>query len=246
MGLSSSGYAMQSDPVDSARRFVDKHFPEASLALVGGSIIRGEGTSTSDLDIVVISDREDAPLRASYVHEGRPVEVFVHTEESLPRWIAKDGERRRPSLARMVAEGVPLLGDPERIARVKHEAQSLLDRGPTPLTPEQVEDWRYSLTDLLDDFLGVESTEEEVFVANDLAVEIANFTLLLHGRWLGSGKWVPRALKRLDSALNDELFNALQSYYRTEDKEPLIRLAERVLNAAGGRLFEGYYRAAPK
>src|SRR5947209_12715597 len=135
---------MRSDPVDAARRFVEQHFPEATAALVGGSVIRGEGTSTSDLDIVVIGDNGDAPFRASYVYEGWPVEVFVHTEESLPQWIAKDGERRRPSMAMMVAEGVPVRGEGALVERMKAIARALLDRGPDPLTPDALEDCRFS------------------------------------------------------------------------------------------------------
>jgi hypothetical protein len=237
---------MPSDPVDAARRFVEEHFPEATAALVGGSVIRGEGTSTSDLDIVVISRREEAPLRASYLFEGWPVEVFVHTEESLPRWIAKDGERLRPSMAMMVAEGVPVRGDEALVRQMKEIARALLDRGPDPLSAEALENWRYSLTDLLDDFLGAEDPDEGMFVANDLAVEIANLSLLMQGRWLGSGKWVPRAMKRSDPALAARLTDALATYYRTTDKRPLAALAEETLSRAGGRLFEGYYRPAPR
>lgn len=235
---------MRSDPIDTARRFVEERFPNAHVALVGGSVIRGEATSTSDLDIVLIDDQEDAPLRASYVYEDWPIEVFVHTEESLPEWIAKDGKRQRPSMAMMVAESVPIRGNEVLVDRMKEIARALLEHGPERLTPEGLEDWRYSLTDLLDDFLGADDLNEGMFVANDLAVEIANLSLLLHGRWLGSGKWVPRALTRLDPSLTSRLTDALKTYYRTEDKRLLIALADETLNRAGGRLFEGYYRSA--
>jgi predicted nucleotidyltransferase len=235
---------MRSDPLETARLFVEEHFPEARAAIVGGSVIRGEGTPTSDLDIVVISDRDDAPLRASYRFMEWPIEVFVHTEESLPRWMLKDAERRRPSMAMMCAEGVAVRGDELLVAEMKAQGRRVLDAGPPELTPSQIEDLRYALTDLLDDFLGVTSPTEGIFSANALAVDIADFTLALNGKWLGSGKWVPRALRRFDPDLTDALVDALRAYYRTEEKGPLSQIAERTLDSAGGRLFEGYFRHA--
>jgi hypothetical protein len=40
--------------------------------------------------------------------------------------------------------------------------------------------------------------------------------------------------------------DALEAYLRREDKEPLRRFAEDALEQAGGRMFEGYYRQAPR
>lgn len=237
---------MRRDPIETGRRFVDECYPDAHAAIVGGSVIRGQGTATSDLDIVIVTDREEAPFRASHRFDGVPIEAFVHTEASLPAWIATDGERGRPSLAMMCAEGV-VLRDRDGVAeRVKRDAREFLDQGPEPLSPEQVEDWRYSLTDLLDDFLGCEDPREGVFIAHALAVEAADLLLLLHRQWRGAGKWVPRALARYNREAADRLVEALAAYHQNRNKGPLVGFAEEVLGEAGGRLFEGYCRRAPK
>lgn len=237
---------MRSEPVETARRFVEQRFPDASLALVGGSVIRGDATPTSDLDIVILTERKEAPFRASYVFHEWPIEAFVHTEPSLQRFLAQDAERFRPSLHRMIAEGVVLRDRDSRAGQLQSESQAVIQRGPPRLGSEQLEDWRYLLTDLLDDFIGAGSLEEGMFVANDLAVELASLTLLRHRRWIGRGKWMPRAIRAHDPALAQQLASALLAYYRTEDKQPLIDLACHALQDAGGRLFEGYYRAAPR
>jgi hypothetical protein len=237
---------MRLDPVEAARRFVEEHYPEATLAFVGGSPIRGDATATSDLDIVIVTKRPEAPLRASYLEHGWPIEAFVHTPASLPGWFQQDAERRRPSLPNMVAESITLLDRNGTAESVKAQARAILARGPQPLTLSEIEDWRYGLTDLLADFVGVTRHEEGVFVANDLAVEAANLTLRLNRHWLGTGKWVFRALARFDAELAHRLVAALDSYYRNDDKGPLIAIATEVLNSAGGRMFEGYYREAPK
>jgi hypothetical protein len=141
---------------------------------------------------------------------------------------------------------VILVSEKGAAERIQEDARALLQRGPAPLTEEQIEDWRYSLTDLLDDFTGSERLDEGMFIADALAREAIDLLLLMNRQWLGSGKWVMRALTRFDPYTAHRASAALQAYYRTEDKEPLQRFALEVLQQAGGRLFEGYYRAAPK
>jgi predicted nucleotidyltransferase len=237
---------VQRDPVEAARAFVAERFPDAHAAIVGGSPIRGDATATSDLDIVILTDRPEAPFRASYREQGWPIEVFVHTDASLQDFFTRDAERLRPSLLNMAAEGVILVGDNGAAKRIQDAARARIERGPNALTAAQLEDWRYSLTDLLDDFVGADRFDEGMFIANDLAVEAAGVLLLMNRRWLGNGKWILRALRRFDPSAAHRLADALEAYYRREDKGPLVRFAEAVLDQAGGRLFEGYYREAPK
>lgn len=237
---------MRSVAVESARRFVAERFPEARAAIVGGSPIRGDATETSDLDILILDDRPEAPFRASYQEHGWPIEAFVHSDESLSRFFADDIKRRRPSLPNIAAEGVILVSESGAAERIREEARALLAQGPDPLTQEQLEDWRYALTDLLDDFTGSERFAEGMFIAGALATEAIDLLLLMDRQWLGSGKWVLRALTRFDPFTAGRATAALQAYYQGEDKEPLQRFANEVLKQAGGRLFEGYYREAPK
>lgn len=237
---------MRADPIQAARSFVAAHFPEARVVILGGSPIRGDATATSDLDILVLTRRPEAPFRASYREHGWPIEAFVHSEDSLRRFIAADIERRRPSLPNMAAEGVILVDTDGAGPRIQDEARALLAEGPAPLTPEETEDWRYALTDLLDDFMGAERRDEGIFTAAALAAEASDLLLLLNRQWLGTGKWIPRALARFDPAVARRVAGALDAYYRSDDREPLIRFAEEVLEAGGGKVFEGYYRQAPR
>lgn len=237
---------MRLDPVEAALRFVTQRFPEAHAAIVGGSPIRGDATLTSDLDILILTDREEAPFRASYHEHGWPIEAFVHTDRSLEKFFVSDVRRRRPSLPNIAAEGVILVDNDGAAARLQETVRDLLVRGPKPLTAEQMEDWRYSLTDLLDDFSGVGRLDEGMFIAHALAIEATDLLLLMNRRWLGSGKWVVRALARFDPGAAIRMTEALEAYVRCEDKEPLLRFAEGVLAQAGGRMFEGYHRQAPR
>lgn len=232
------------EPREAAESVIDERFADCLAAFVGGSVFRGEDTATSDLDMVIITDREGAPFRHSLRTHGWPVETFVHTRRSYRRFFAAEVERRRPTLATMCAEGL-MLRDREGLGtRIREEAQALIDRGPPPPTAEEIEHSRYSVTDLIDDLTGVERLEEGVFIAHDLAVAAADLILLHNRRWTGIGKWAPRALRRFDDDLACRLESALLAYSRTGAKDDLIAFADAALAPVGGRLWDGYYAAA--
>ena len=232
--------------IDAGHVFVEQRYPECIAAIVGGSVVRGDGTPTSDLDIVIVTDRQDAPYRESLRAFGWPIEVFVHSRTSYRRYFQSDSESRRPALALMCHEGI-IVRDREGLARrIQDEAGALLERGPEPLTEEESDLWRYRITDLLDDFLGCDRLDEGMFIANDLAIGASDLILASHRQWIGRGKWVRRALQRFDPELAERLTQALQTYYRAEAKDDLIRFADDALAPVGGRLFEGYYSAGKR
>ena len=59
-----------------------KH-PSAEFAFLSGSIVRGEETPYSDLDIVVVYKELPNAYCESFYFRGFPVETFVHTPETL-------------------------------------------------------------------------------------------------------------------------------------------------------------------
>lgn len=238
--------APRPEPVESARRFVETHFPKCYVAFVSSSVLRGEGTATSDLDMVIITGREDAPFRQSFMWEGWPVEVFAHTETSYLDFFARASGRQEPSLEMMCAEGVVLRDRDGLAARIKEVARQELEAGPEPLTQRAVDRLRYAITDLIYDLIGSERPEESFFIAHSLAEEAVKLVLLRNRRWLGKGKWVLRALRRFDPPLAERLSNALALFCSAGTKEALIAFADDALEPVGGRLFEGYYDSGKK
>src|SRR5690242_13120115 len=103
------------DPLSTARDLVAARFPEATWAVLTGSVLGPRRTAGSDLDIVVL--REDGPgFRESLRFRGWPVELFVHTPDRLAGFLARELDARKPSTHRMIAFGVPLIGDPGPLA----------------------------------------------------------------------------------------------------------------------------------
>lgn len=226
-------------PLEAARKFIDKNFPDCDGALLAGSAVRGEATATSDLDIVVFDRKAAASYRESLIAFDWPVEVFVHNLMSYREFFRSDAERARPSMPRMVAEGI-VLRDTGIIAAIKQDAQNILAAGPLPWPAATIRNKRYFLTDTLDDFIGCTDRAEGIFIAGTLAEGIAEFELRTNSRWMGASKWIVRSLKEYDKEFAARFVDAFDHYYRFGNKQKAIELADSVLQPHGGRLFEGF------
>jgi predicted nucleotidyltransferase len=137
--------------MDAATLFVDFYFPKCHLALLAGSVAHGNATAASDLDIVVITPREDVPRWATYREFGWPIEVFAQTPDSYPAAFAADAKKRWPLLPLLCRDGMVLRDRAVMAHQIKDEAQALLDQGPAPLSEEEINERRYTLTWLLED-----------------------------------------------------------------------------------------------
>ncbi|MDP9728267.1 putative nucleotidyltransferase [Alicyclobacillus tengchongensis] len=175
------------DAIEAAKHFIQSHFPSCRAAVLAGSVVRGEATDTSDLDIVVFDDSISSAYRESLFQYGWAIEVFVHNLKSYRDFFESDCKRARPSLPRMVHEGI-VLKDSGIIDKIKSEAGQLLKNGPAPWSSETVAMKRYMLTDTLDDFIGSLRSDEDLFIANTLAEAIQEFFLRTHHQWIGASK----------------------------------------------------------
>ncbi|MBO0783880.1 MAG: nucleotidyltransferase domain-containing protein [Ktedonobacteraceae bacterium] len=228
------------EALEAAKNFVAQTFPACDAAFLGGSVVRGEATATSDLDIVIVTQETQKAYRQSLYASGWPVEAFVNTPESYRAFFASDAQRRRPSLPRMCAEGIILRERDGCAERIQREAQALLDQGPEPLNAAEVTQLRYQLTDSLDDFAGSVRPGESFFLAATVAELATELILGYHRQWIGKGKWVLRALHAFDVNLAQRLRDALENFSQREEKDQLIVFAQDALQLVGGRLFDGY------
>jgi len=228
------------EALDAARAIMAERYDGCDVALLAGSVVRGQATATSDLNLVVMDARLAAPYRESFVAHGWPVEAFVHKPASYRQFFASDARRRTPSLQAMCAEGIVLRDRDGLAERIKAEAREWLARGPAPLSARAMRDARYALTDRLDDFIGATRLEEGMFAAHELATLAAEFVLAAQRAWSGRGKWLIRALRRFDPETAERLAKALEDYYRNARKDELIAFVDDALAPVGGRLFAGY------
>ncbi|WP_114571139.1 nucleotidyltransferase domain-containing protein [Exiguobacterium flavidum] len=225
--------------LEAAARLIEEQFPMCSGALLAGSVVRGEATATSDLDLVIFEEGLSDSYRSSIRFDGWDVELFVHNLESYTAFFKSDTERAKPSLARMITEGW-VIRDSEALHRIKAEATLVLSAGPPRWTDEMLTQKRYIVSDLLEDFIGTQRRSEGLFVASDLMWHAGEFILRANGQWTGSSKWMERALRAYSSELADRFTGAFDRFYTAGEKDQVIGLVDDLLLPFGGRLFEGY------
>lgn len=173
--------------LEAAKMFVEERFPECDAALLAGSVVRKEATKTSDLDIVIFDYRVPSAYRESLIAFDWPIEIFVHNFQSYKTFFESDVKRARPSLPRMVCEGL-IIKNNKFLSVIKEEAKTILKNGPEEWTEKKMEMKRYFLTDTLNDFIGSTNKAEELFIANALAELLHEYVLRTNGRWIGSSK----------------------------------------------------------
>ncbi|MDX1700126.1 MAG: nucleotidyltransferase domain-containing protein [Melioribacteraceae bacterium] len=226
-------------PLEAGQKFVHRHYPNCQGALLAGSVVRGEATETSDLDIVVFDKNIKSSYRESFVEFGWAIEVFVHNLTSYKLYFEDDCIRARPSMPRMVSEGI-VLKDDGIIELLKYEADKLLKKGPEVWSLDTIKTKRYFLTDALDDFIGCSNRAEEIFITNTLATLLSEFVLRTNSKWIGDSKWIVRSLNQFDEKYAAHFIEAFDCYYKTGEKNQIINLVDKALQPHGGRLFEGY------
>ena len=226
--------------MDVARELVLELYPDARAAWLGGSVVRGDASPTSDLDITVLHDGPS--LRRSLQYGGWPVELFVHNEKSLRYFADKDQARRQPTMMRLVGESVVLVDTDGSGARLQQEFLAEVSAGPEPLSPDELNLLRYTITDLLEDLAGAVG-DVRLAVASVLWQEAARLLLTGSGHWSGTGKGLLREVVAYDVAHGTDHASALMDGVRAGD-ERLVVAVERILDAYGGRLFAGFELSA--
>ncbi|WP_059173092.1 nucleotidyltransferase domain-containing protein [Bacillus sp. FJAT-27445] len=230
---------MKRNPIEDALKIINAKFPNCQAALLAGSVVRGEATETSDLDMVIFDGNLFAPYRESLIDNGWPIEAFVHNLTSYRDFFKSDIEQGVPSLVRMVSDGIVLKGA-DIIDPIKKEANQLMEIGPEEWPDELIVTKRYFLTDALDDFIGSTNRAESIFIAVTLANLASEFVLRVNRKWIGKSKWIVRSLKEFDEEFAERFTEAFDRFYKTDQKDKIIELVEDILEPYGGRLFEGF------
>lgn len=223
-----------------------ERYAECSALFVAGSLIRGEGTTHSDLDLVVIFPALKCAYRESFTFAGYPVDAFVHDPETLEYFFVEvDRLSGIPALPQMVVEGLEV-PEPSDLSRaLKQRAMAVLESGPPPLDAEAEARLRYMVTDVLDDIRGARSYEELLGTGSQLFEGLANYHFRSKGLWSARGKAIPRGLMRDDPVLCTSFCRSFEHLFKTGDPSQVIGLAEDLLRSHGGPLFDGYRSDAP-
>ncbi len=230
-----------------AERIRTVMFPSARAFLLAGSVVRGEATPASDIDLVVVRGRVEHAKRQSFTFAEWPVEAFIHDPQTLEYFFREvDRPTGVPSLATMVREGIEI---PRRSAcgtMIKELANRVLDEGPVPWGQSERDDSRYAISDIVADIREPRSPDELRPAVSILYFAIANHFCRSRNQWSAKGKHVPGRLMALDPEFGNRFTDAFEAAFTRNDTAKVIELAEAVLEPDGGFLFDGYGRDAPR
>lgn len=231
-------------PVEAARGVWRERYADARVMFLGGSVMRGEATPASDLDVVVVFGKLPNAYREAFVHEGWPVEAFVHDVETLGRYFERDRERGMPILIGMVREGLEVPGADEFSAGLKRRASEIFDAGPPAWGEDELTLRRYRLTDWVDDLRFPRSHEELFATGAALYQDAADFYFRTRGLWSAHSKTIPRRLRAADAAFAERFLGAFDALFAERRNDPAVALVGELLEPFGGFLFDGFRQQA--
>lgn len=220
-------------------------YSDAKAVLLCGSVIRGQDTASSDLDMVVLYEKIPFARRESFVHKAWPVEVFINDFETI-RYFCEEFDLKsfEPIMPTMIIEGILIAGSQSFVKELKSYAEILVENGPRSLTEDEHRKFRYAITDTIDDLRHPRGRAEMQASGTVLFAQMANYFFRSRNLWCARSKTIPRKLHEAD-ALFAENFTASFDSLFAGDARPVIQLAEELVAPFGGFLFDGYTSDAP-
>jgi predicted nucleotidyltransferase len=232
--------ASRVSPVEAAREIWRERYAGARVIFLAGSVMRGEATPTSDLDIVVVFEKLPNAYREAFTFGGWPVEAFVHDAETLRHFFERERKRGLPSLMRMVIEGAEVPESCEFSEGLKREASEVYKTGPHAFDAEELQLRRYRLTDWVDDIRFPRSDEELVASGAWLYQDAADFFFRSRGLWSAHSKTVPRRMRETDAEFASKFLAAFDALFTEKRVAAAVALVEELLAPFGGTLFDGF------
>lgn len=224
-----------------AKAIRSDRYMDAQAVFAAGSIVRGEGTPYSDLDLVVVYASLPKAYRESFRFDGYPVEAFVHDPETLEYFFVEiDRASGVPALPAMILEGIEIPAPSELSQALKRRASAIVAEGPPPLDEETERRMRYVVSDLVDDLRAPRSRDELTASGARLYEQLADYYLRRQGRWSARGKSIPRALQQADAPISSAFSDAFSSLFARGEPGAVVALAEDILRRSGGPLFDGF------
>lgn len=218
----------------------EKH-PNSDSLLLAVSIIRNEGTRYSDLDIVVIYKSLPKAYRESFIYNGILVETFVHDPETVDFFLNKfDKVNNSSTLAQMIVEGIEIPYSTPLSSAIKKKANDFILTGPNGLDEQTNNNMRYAITNLIDDIRDPKNKSELFGTLSSLYTSLSEFYFKANGYWAGSDKYVSRLMKKINSDLEKNFFDAFNTAIMNDNVDKVIKITEDILRPFGGFLFDGY------
>ena len=207
--------------------------------VAAGSILRGQGGPTSDIDLYVI---HQAPFRQRLQRRyvGVPFEIFINPPQQVRRYFVEEHRDARPITAHMLATGFVVLDRDPVIQTLRNEAALWLAKLPNP--PFDALRWRrYSIVDLLDNARDAVVVDPALvdLILHQVVTQLIEYRFLVANRHLPRLKDTLAALQELDADVGDRVRDLLLTADPIRQLEQVAALVEQVVGAVSFFEWDG-------
>lgn len=216
-----------------AAGYILRRYPDTLGIIASGTIVRGNPSASSDLDLYVIRTTPQRQRVQRWFH-GIPAEIFVNPAHQIARYLANDHAEGRPITAHMLATGQVILDRDPVIEQLRADARDALA---TPFEPSDQDLLfkRYMVATKYEDARDV--LESDPASARMMLGDAVHG--MLHVRFWRAGAFVPRDKDLLAAllALDPACGVLAQQFYAAATLAEQLPLAEqiaaRTINASG-------------
>ena len=205
---------------------------EFTAVFAAGSVVRGQGGPTSDIDIYAVHSG-GFRQRLQRRYQGVPFEIFINPIDQIRKYFKSEHQQARQCAAHMVATGFLILERDESIQKLRIEAQKWLDTPPN--FSEEVSCFKnYMTVDLIDN-------ARDLINSNPIYAKILlhrAVTQLIEIRFLQKGKCLPRdkdtltELAIIDKDASSVIKKFTLSSDIVNDLDAVISLADRIIGTS--------------
>lgn len=218
-----------------AVRFLAARIPDLRGIVAAGSVMRGRGHATSDLDVYVLRWRPESQ-RVQKRFAGVPAELFINHTASIEGYLRSEQEEGAPSTAHMLATGHLVWAADGAMREFQAKARAILDEGPARVEAGLIAR-RYAAVSLLEDALDV--CEEDPATCLWLlgrAVEAA-----MRCAFWARGMWQPRdkELRQKLAEFDPEMAGEAGAFFLAADPTEKIERARRIVRTLA--VAEGFF-----
>ncbi|WP_039458420.1 nucleotidyltransferase domain-containing protein [Candidatus Jidaibacter acanthamoebae] len=237
---------MRKKPLSVIKKLIDKRYSDAKAVFWGGSVSRGLGTNTSDLDIIIVYEQISSSYREAFIYENWPIDAFIHDPETLGVLFKKIKEIGICGTMEMIINGKEIMLESNFSKRIKDSTREKFDLKPLAWEKKEIDNERFLITDLLDDILYPNSRAEQIASTAKLYEQLARFYFRAQNKWSASGKSILRYLEKDNSNIAYEYSHAFEKAFQGGDVQDLKNLVTKLLAPYGGLLWDGFRFDIPK
>lgn len=120
----------RNEPLETIQKLIKERYVDSKAVFWAGSVSEGRGTSTSDLDLVIVLEEVSHAYREAFLYDGWPIDAFIHDLDTLRYFCGKlEASDGKPALINMILRGQEILEPNEFSSQAKNIAEQALAKG---------------------------------------------------------------------------------------------------------------------